>query len=289
MTQGWRGPWWRRALMAGAAALALTGCSTVELAYRNADWLTRRAVQDYVDLTDAQEAWLDARLERHLVWHCRNELPGYVAWLQSAARTAADDEPITPEMLDRRLDEVVAALRRLGLEMAPTAAELFRGLSPRQVQALEARIAERQGELEEKYLSPPPEDRRRARTRRLEERLERWLGPLEEAQRLRVARWSRDLQGQTAAWLASRARWQAELRTALAARSAPVFEQRMTELFAYRERFWSEEYRAHMGEVRALGIRAVADVLALADRRQRRHLSERLEELSRDLRAVDCA
>ena len=76
---------------------------------------------------------------------------------------------------------------------------------------------------------------------------------------------------------------------ALAARDEPGFEARLTQLLVYRERFWSEDYRVRMTEVRALGTQAVSDLLALADDGQRRHLQERLAELSRDLGAIACA
>ncbi len=270
-------------------ALGAAGCSTVELAYRNADWLAVREVEDYIQLSATQEDWLDARLERTLAWHCRSELPRLSRWLESLSRRAASDMPVTPGTLEPPLDEAIANLRRLGAEIAPTAAGLLADLDDAQVSHLYARMEERNAELAEEHLTPNQDQRVAERAERMEERLERWLGPLSGAQRERVASWAQALRGQTESWLRSRRVWQAEFREAMDGRAEPGFEDRVTELLVHRDRFWPEAHRQRMVRAREEGLRAMADLLALADPGQRRHLSHRLEDLAADLRGIPCA
>ena len=90
-----------RALVLGLAALALAGCTSsmlTRLAYSNASFtynnltpmLTWMA-DDYVDLTDAQEDQVRARLASLLQWHRANELPRYRTVLDTALAKAAGE------------------------------------------------------------------------------------------------------------------------------------------------------------------------------------------------------
>ncbi|HEY6611743.1 MAG TPA: DUF6279 family lipoprotein, partial [Pseudomonas sp.] len=62
------------------ALLVLAACSRMELVYRNLDWLIPWKLDDYLSLDAGQSVWLDARLDDHLRWHCRSELPRYLDW-----------------------------------------------------------------------------------------------------------------------------------------------------------------------------------------------------------------
>jgi hypothetical protein len=64
-----------RPLVLLAALLLLAACSRLDLAYRNLDLVIPWWIGNYVSLEPSQKAWLEPRLQRHLAWHCRTQLP----------------------------------------------------------------------------------------------------------------------------------------------------------------------------------------------------------------------
>ena len=116
----------RIAFLGLAVALAvalLAGCSVVRLAYSQLDrWLAWR-VEEYVTLTPGQRAWLGERLQTHLAWHCRTQVPAYADWLRSLL---AELERVPPDSarLSDHARQVGRFLDAMLETLAPTAAEL---------------------------------------------------------------------------------------------------------------------------------------------------------------------
>ncbi len=280
-----------RPLMLLALALltaTLVGCSATRLAYSQLDWLIPRQLGDYVTLDSTQRAWLDARLQDHLAWHCRTQLPAYADWL-GTLRVELNGAPPDSERLQDHVRQLETFIDALLGEIAPTAAELAVRLDERQRDELFARLDRRLNKDRAKYLDPPPDQRRSERAERLERRLRYWLGDLTPEQTARIHQWSAALPDQnTAGWLDNRQRLQAAARGLLAEPDEKNAQLRLTRLLEAPAAARTTAYQRQIDDSREQVIALTADLLRLATDRQRARLDGRLGSLAADFQKVRC-
>ena len=276
-----------RSLALLLALLMLAACSRLELAYRNLDHLIEWKMDDYLSLDAEQSDWLDERLESHLAWHCRNELPRYLDWLERQ-RALLPGNP-APEQLEGPLTEVRELLQPTLVRIAPDAARLLAGLSAAQIDELEGNLATEQRKLHERYLGGSHAKRLEERIERAEARLESWLGPLHPQQRAYLRFWASRQEANVRPWLDFRQRWQAHLLTEL--RQTPQAERaaRLQPLFGEPERYWGADYRRAVDHTRLILAELLSELWASATPTQRNHLAKRLDELRATLGGLPCA
>jgi len=269
-------------------SLLISACSRAGLAYRNLDWLVPWRLNDYLNLDSQQKAWLKPRLQTHLQWHCSAELPRYIDWLQATESILAQPQPDSAQLLEQ-FAQFDAALKRIGIEITPTAIELLQGLSEQQVRELYAAMDEDNLEDRQDFLDPPLTTQISERQTRMQERLRPWLGRLNTAQTEHIATWANSLGEQNRLWLENRQLWQAELRKVVAERDSADFAERLTPLLQQRERYYSDEYRASYGHSRQALATLFSQLLSSSDEAQRERLSHRLRDLRRDLAEQQCS
>lgn len=269
-------------------SLLISACSRAGLAYRNLDWLVPWRLNDYLNLNSQQQAWLKPRLQTHLQWHCSAELPRYIDWLQTTESILAQPQPDSAQLLEQ-FAQFDAALKRIGVEITPTAIELLQGLSEQQVSELYAALDEDNLEDRQDFLDPPLAIQISERQTRMQERLRPWLGRLNNLQTEHIAAWANSLGEQNRLWLENRQRWQAELRKVVAERDSADYAERLTRLLQQRESFYSDEYRASYGRSRQALATLFSQLLSSSDEAQRERLSHRLRDLRRDLAEQQCS
>ena len=169
-----------KVLLLGIGALSLSGCTFIGMGYNNLDRLIRWEVDDYFNLTDEQEDWLNEQLAQHLEWHRSTELPQYVAFLRRVQEDGQDG--LTSAEWRTGLADVEAGRDRLFDRLRPDAAALLARLEPEQIDYLKERIAEDNEEWEDR-LKEPREDRREERREETLTTLEDWFGDGSTAQR----------------------------------------------------------------------------------------------------------
>lgn len=276
-----------KALLLLASLAMLGACSANRLAYNNLDWLIGWKVDDYLPLTGDQKDWLATRTRQHLAWHCRYELPRYDPLLGDL-RSSLYDNSLDADMLLQGQPRVEEAVDRMLVEIAPTVSQLLASLNEEQVGELRDNLQEKHAELEEKYIRPDLTVQHQERVERAEERLEDWLGSLNDQQSERLAIWAAALQGHNQVWLENRQAWQQAFLAALERRGEADFEQRIRSLLIERERYWTPEFERVAQFNREQGTRLVVDLMQMADDRQKDHLAKRLADLRSDLQALQC-
>ena len=188
----------------------LAGCSSTKMAYRYADWGIVWWVDDYIPMTAEQESRLEQDIRGLRQWHCATELPRYSEWLaqlKSDVRSGNLSQPTVTHHQEQLLSFFPPLMERA----RPAATRLLSSLSDEQVQQLASNMEESQKELEDEFLADNPEQTREARAERTMERVERWLGSLNERQRDTVNAWSEGRGKQTEIWLEGRRNWQQAL------------------------------------------------------------------------------
>ena|SRR5690606_6300653 len=268
--------------------LILTGCSSTKFAYRYADWGVVWWVEDYVTLTSEQEDRLNRDLDALRQWHCSAELPRYSAWLDELE---ADITSGTPDVntIHYHQQQLMAFVPELLEQAVPVAVNLLTTLSDAQVEELARNMAKGQEELEQEMLAGTPEETARARAERTAERVERWLGILNDDQRTLVAQWSSDRGRQTEVWLKSRSNWQQALLAALENRNDPDFAGTIRELIVNSERARGAEYQAMMEESQQAMATLMHDLLQAGEDQHVSHLQSKASDLNGDFATLTCS
>jgi len=172
-----------RFLAALAAAAALAGCSSVRIAYDNADHFLRWRAGGYLDLRGEEQRELYRSIDAFLAWHRAQALPRYAALSEEAARRL--DDGLSREDLKWGYDALMAQARESLRAAATQIAPVLDRMSPEQVAYLEKRLADDDRKIA-RELRGSEAERRKRRARRMQEQLEEWVGGLTQAQVERV-------------------------------------------------------------------------------------------------------
>ena len=106
-----------------ALLLALGGCSRVTVAYQNADFFVRQYASGYLDLSTAQLARWEPRLDAELARHRAEELPYLAAFFDQLL--AASRAGFARERMDCLLDGFKELYRRQARTAVNLAAPLL--------------------------------------------------------------------------------------------------------------------------------------------------------------------
>lgn len=174
--------------LALAAAALLAACTALRLAYDNADTYLLFRAKSYLDLDAKGSDELDERIDEFFAWHRRTALPQYARLSEEAAKRVT--RGLSREDLVWGYDSLVAHARQSLRFAAERVAPLLDRLTPQQVAHMERRFAEDNRKFAREYLRGSEAERRKRRARRLEERLEDWLGNLSHVQAEKVRQFS---------------------------------------------------------------------------------------------------
>ncbi len=172
-----------------AAASLLAGCSMLRVAYDNAGLYAKYRASYYLDLKGAQDQELAERIDAFFAWHRSEALPAYARLAEEAARRVG--KGLSREDLVWGYDSLVAhaghSLRAAAERIAP----LLDRLTAEQVAYMEQGFADDNRRFAREHLRGSEQERRERRAKRVQERLEDWVGNLSQAQVERISEYSR--------------------------------------------------------------------------------------------------
>ena len=263
------------------ALLLLVGCGNTFL-YNQLDWLIGWYVDDYVELSRAQEKVFQQRLRPVLDWHRREELALYTALLQQIEADSA--APLDADTVRDWSRQLLLALERIETRLWPLIHEIGADLDQEQMAGLLENIQARQRELEEEYLTRSDEEYAEDNFDRLSENLRDFLGPLSAAQEDQITRAAQAMRRLDQAWLEERRLWLKTLQR-LSARE-PGWQAALRAAWAQRKERRTPRYHAHRRHNMDIIHALVAAVLNARDERQDRHFKRELDSLRDDLQTL---
>ena len=170
------------------AAWMMSGCTALRVAYENADTYLYWRSGSYLDLDRKESQELAQRINDFFAWHRAKELPQYARIADEASQRLRDG--LSREDLVWGYDSLVAHARQSLRAAAERIAPLLDRLTPQQVAHLEKGFAEDNRKFARENLRGSEKERRKRRAKRVEERLEDWVGNLTHAQVERVRQYS---------------------------------------------------------------------------------------------------
>jgi len=147
-----------RIFAALAAAAALAGCSSVRIAYDNADHFLRWRLGGYLDLRGDEQRGLYRSIDAFLVWHRAQALPRYAALSEEAARRL--DDGLSREDLNWGYDALTAQARESLRAAATQIAPVLDRMNAEQVAYLEKRLADDDRKFAREHLRGSERERR---------------------------------------------------------------------------------------------------------------------------------
>ena len=270
-----------------AVALVTGGCSFTRLGYQNMEWLVSWKLNDYVSLDREQKRWLRSEISDLHAWHCEAELPRYTTLLAGVRDDLLADRPDSAA-LQERFEGIQAEATRTLRKITPTLVILAASLSDEQVEELASNLAKQQLEHREEYTKPDLVTQNRERSKRMQKRMRRWLGPLEARQIERIDEWALQLEGGSQHWLDNRELWLITLREALEHRSSEDFAPRLQALLLTPQDFWTPSYAERQARSITRAAELLQDVATLATENQRQHLIRRTNAYMDDIARVRC-
>ncbi len=159
----------------------LTACTTVKVAYSNADRILFQYMDEYLNLTATQKQFLRPELEAQLQSHRREELPSVIAWLETIETYAKDglDRDEAKNILDALVRIYADTTRRTIAVVVPVLAQL----NAAQIEHLTTRLTRANRRYQARHLAYPSDRRKARRIQQLIRRIERWTGELSSEQR----------------------------------------------------------------------------------------------------------
>lgn len=266
----------------------LAGCTN--FFYNRLDTLATWYVQDLVSLDDSQRSDLRTWLNETLQWHRRSELIRYAKFLRELAATS--ERPGSALTYKNVEDQVEGFGARLIEQAAPDAARLMMNLTPEQIDELEANLAEKARERNEKNLAAQAEGKWHAkRAKDIEKQLKRWTGAVTKEQKQLIAQLSTQFQSTTTDWLESQERWRHAMFGALrerftAGQSPAVVEERILTLLRTPEAQWTRAYQAKATQNREQSLTVLGAIDASLTAAQRAHLQRELIQLAEQLEGM---
>ncbi|KAF2410672.1 hypothetical protein SAMN04490179_2523 [Pseudomonas antarctica] len=268
-------------------SLVLAGCNRVGLAYRNLDVIIPWTLNDYLDMNAGQKSWFNDTLKEHLAWHCTTQLPGYLDWL-NRLQQMVDSNQVTDAALQTRTAEAKQAIAEVAREITPSAIQLLQGLDDQQVQNMSDALAKDLRKRQDEYLKPPLAQQIKERAQRMNKRLDAWIGPLSASQQNRVMAWSIALGEQNQEWIGNRARWQAQLITAVQQRQNADFPQKIQQLLVDRESLWTAAYKVAYAQTETAARSLIVDLMAESSVQQRLKLTQKIDSVRSDFKTLTC-
>ncbi|MBM3342977.1 MAG: hypothetical protein FJY56_12820 [Betaproteobacteria bacterium] len=275
-----------RALCVALLLLAVAGCSTLRLAYNQADFLLAYVANDYFDLDTRQRQEFSARVDGLLKWHRQEALPDYVRFLGEIKNRA--EHRVTREDALWIIGGVRARYRAITVKGTPDAVDLLATLTPENIAALEKQFAKvNQKFMREYQLGGNREQQRHARTERTLKRIRDWSGPLTKAQEERIAELYERVPYTEALRHQDRQRRQQEFLALLKQRhNQAQFARSLNAWLADWEKGRPPEVAAALKDSYEKRMMFYLEVEQLLTREQRAHVLHRIQNYIDDLNAL---
>jgi hypothetical protein len=273
-----------------AFAILLAACSSLRLAYNNADTLLYWWLDAYVDFDSEQKADIKQDIGEFFRWHRKTQLQDYVQFLQKAQRQLHAN-PTTADLMADYVD-IRDRTEALLLRSAPDIAELALSLKLEQLAAMEKKFAKNNADFRKKNMKGDAEDQNKFRFKKSMEQFELWFGGFSDEQEAIIRKASDARPLDNALWLDERMRRQLKIMN-LARKimkeqpSKQVATQWVEELIRSGfDRFGVTERKAFFDSYTQSTLELVHTVVRISTPEQKAHAHKRMEGWIKDLNTL---
>lgn len=267
------------------------GCSVIAqsnlpLIYRfYFDNLVEDRLSGFMDLTDEQEDFVEANIERYVAWHRYQVLPRYSDFLEAQA-VLIRRGGITRADVERGED----AARTLWFDsvepLASWMSQVMVAQSHAQLRSMEEEWKERHLESTE-VATKPLDERIEESIERVVDVFEDFFVDVEAPQQREIKRWVTELAGRPQSWVSERERrWRVLLVMLRSGAPRAKVEDYLRKLYADPVELSSQSYREAVQQLRASFREFLRRLLNSLTQEQREQFADHFEDLARDFRRL---
>jgi len=273
-----------------AFAILLAACSSLRLAYNNADTLLYWWLDAYVDFDSEQKAEVKQDIGEFFRWHRKTQLQDYVQFLQKAQHQLRGN----PTQADLMADYVDIRDRTeaLLLRSAPDIADLALSLKPDQLASMEKKFAKNNAKFRKENMKGDAQDQNKFRFKKSMEQFELWFGDFSDEQEAIIRKASDARPLDNALWLDERMRRQLKIMN-LARKimteqpSKQVATQWVEDLVRSGfDRFGVSDRKSFFDNYTQSTVELVHTVVRISTPEQKAHAQKRMEGWIKDLNSL---
>jgi hypothetical protein len=266
----------RKSLLFSLIVLILSGC-TIKATYNRLDWVLGNYLEQYVELSSAQQIVLKQQLAKTLAWHRTTQLPVYATWLQSVKYDV--QHGLTETQVEQHTLELFLYWRALMMRFADDMALMLPTLSAEQRTELFQNFASKNAEYEDRYVKVTRQQQRDNYTERLEDSFDSWLGSLNRQQQQMIQTAALELQPIAVQSLQMRQRWQRQLKQVLETQQAGAsMHLAMQTLFVNTESLRSNTYKHMLEHNRQVITRLIVAMAHTLSDEQHQYFNKRIDK-----------
>jgi len=267
-----------------AIIIFLSGCST-KFTYNNLDWLIHWYIDDYVSLSDNQEALFDEYFADWQSWHRSEELGKYIEHLKSL-KADLDSEELSAAQIEGHLLDSRQHWERLRDRVSPELADMAAKLTDEQVSSLFEELREENDDIREsleEFKELSPEEQAEERLDDMEEGVSEFIGRLNASQKAIVKGYASQFTSTRALWLTYRQDFQLAAREMIDNRAAnPTFKQDFVALMTHPDKFRSEAFMKLRNDNTRIYAKMAEELFYTLDKKQKRKLISKIDDMIED-------
>ena len=263
--------------------LSLSGC-TIQLFYRQVDWLVPWYVDRQLDLNRSQKSELKQLVSRQILWHRGIQVPAYVATLTEwEAFFSASYSRKEFDILNLQTQNHMDVLTR---HLLPDFSHFLYSLTSKQRISLYRLVQENNQEFYDEYLAEGIHlDKVRLSDSR--EAVISWLGSVNEEQEKKLIDLTSKYQSTEAETMKNRENWLYRLKDILeSGASADIKSLKLSTLFLSPRESWSENYQTQFDFNGDISVQLIEQMLKYASPHQKEHLLQRVKKWRKAFEAI---
>ncbi|EWH10336.1 hypothetical protein DS2_08680 [Catenovulum agarivorans DS-2] len=263
---------------------SLAGCS-LSFMYNRAHWWADWYLDDFVDLTSAQQDVFDQQFEQWHLWHRNEQLPLYeaqFALVKQQFENGLGESGLTEAALLEHVNAFETFWRRLLKHVAPELAQLAITLSTEQKQQLIGNIRKNNQEKQQKWDEQSDEEKHQNFIDKQVEQYQDWFGRLNRQQKQLISEQSSLYVGTRGQWLQYQSDWLAAFEQALLASDV----DRVSSLIARPYDLRSETLQQNVMRNRGLYVKNTYQLMLGLSEKQQRHLLSELDDYESTFRKL---
>ena len=198
-----------------ALALLNSGCNTVGLVYRNADWYLQHKIYGYTSFNARQKEAIRREVSDYMHWHRKKALPEYIIFLQNLNGAAQYQGRLSIREIAQLREHLLELYKKTMAQAIGPAAEILSSLDSGQIQELGRNLAEENRKQRHEQLDVSRDEYLDKRADRTIAFLQWLAGDMSEEQEQMVREMSRHLPVVSDIYIRSREASQAGLITLL--------------------------------------------------------------------------
>ncbi len=255
----------------------LTSCSALSLTYHYADWLVYWRIDHYFDVAPYQKPVVQTHLTHLHSWHRQQEIPRYVAFLETIHRHWEDG--LTHQELDEIFDQYTVLRGRLGSQVASESVEFLTSVNSQQIHHLEE-VMQADNEEWLTELGDDLQTRKANRVERVLDWLRTWFGEIPPDQKQGFAEVIEQYPDTIDQWMAFRRYRQLQFATLLKSNANPqTIERQVRDWLVTPEKDAPPSYIQYVNERNRNLKEAILGIDSLVTTDQRQDASDRLQDL----------